>query len=418
MRRSRLRHGAALTLIMALAVSCASFKPRVQLPEMTVGQSGFAATVAAYTGTPLVAGNRVQILLNGDEIFPATLAAIRSAKKTINYLQYVFEDGPPAEQIARALAERCRAGVKVNVLLDAVGSLLMAPEHREVMTSAGCRVESYRPLTSFAIHRVNYRNHRRILVVDGRLGVTGGSGVSEKWGGSGRQEGYWRDTDVKVEGPIVEQLQAAFVDNWLETTGIALGGESYFPGARPAKDGVDALVVRSSPRQGATAMYSMFLLSMAAARRSIYITNPYFVPDKEMIDTLVAARGKGVRVIVLLPGQIDHNIVRQASRAELGRLLKAGIEVYEYQAALLHAKTMVVDGVWATIGSANLDRRSLALNQELNLVAYDRTIGRRLEEVFEQDLRHSKRLTYEAWHQRGLYGRFLEFLSIPVREQL
>ena len=419
MRHSRTVHAATLALIIALAASCASVKAPAQLPEVEIGRPRFGATVAAYTGTPVVSGNRVEILLNGDEIFPAALAAIRNARKTINFAQYVFEDGPPAEDIARALADRCRAGVKVNVLLDAVGSLLMPPEHRELMTSAGCRVEGYRPLIRpFAIHRVNNRNHRRILVVDGRVGLTGGSGVSEKWSGNGRTEDHWRDTDVRVEGPVVEQLQAAFVEDWRETTGITLDGKDYFPGSLPTKGRADAQVVRSSPEGGSTAMSTMLLLAMAGARRSIYITNPYFVPEEEITRTLLAARRKGVRVVVLLPGPIDHNLVRQASRSELGGLLKAGIEVYEYQAALLHAKTMVVDSVWGTIGSTNLDRRSLALNQELNLVVYDKTVGRRLEQVFEQDLTRSKRLTYEAWRHRGLYGRLLEFLSIPVREQL
>src|SRR5439155_739547 len=205
----------------------------------------------------------------------------------------------------------------------------------------------------------NYRNHRRILVVDGVMGVTGGSGISGKWAGNGRQEGYWRDTDIYLEGPVVEQLQGAFAENWLEATGTAIGGPDYFPRRRlDAKGAVAAQVVRSSPAGGSTAMYTMLLLALASAKQSIHITNPYFVPDETMIKTLIAAAERGVKVVLLIPGAIDHNLVRQASRSEFGRLLKSGIRIHEYRPALLHSKTMVVDGVWATVGSTNLDYRS------------------------------------------------------------
>ncbi len=247
----------------------------------------------AYTGAAVVPGNRVDILLNGEEIFPAKLAAIRAARRTVTYAQYVFEEGEPAADTARALAERCLAGVKVHVLLDAVGALLMPAEYRQWMTEAGCHVRDYRPLSPWAMDRVNFRNHRRILVVDGAVGVTGGSGTSGKWSGNGKQEGHWRDTDMRVEGPVVEQLQGAFAENWLEATGEALGGPEYFPRPLPARGNVNAQIVRSSPAGGSVAMYTMFLLAMASARRSIYITNPYFVPDDKMIDTLAKAAERG-----------------------------------------------------------------------------------------------------------------------------
>jgi cardiolipin synthase len=305
----------------------------------------------------------------------------------------------------------------VNVLLDAIGALALPEEYRQIMLDGGCRLETFRPLSPFAIDRVNYRNHRRVLVADGRVGITGGSGTSGKWSGDGKTHDHWRDTDVLVEGPVVEQLQGAFAENWLEATGVALGGKEYFPQPDP-KGQVMAQAVRSSPAGGSTAMYTMFLLAMASARHSIYITNPYFLPDDKMIDTLVGSARKGVRVVLLLPGPIDHNIVRQASRSELGRLLEAGIEVHEYRAALLHAKTMVVDSRWATVGSTNFDRRSFALNDEINLVVYDESIARNLERIFEQDLSRSKRVTYQAWRNRSILSRLMEFLSLPVRDQL
>ena len=398
---------------------CSQVPPHLELPALDVKQPAFAATLGAYSGTTVVGGNRVNILLNGDEIFPAKLALITQAKRTINYAQYVFEDGKPAQDIAAALAERCRAGVKVNVLLDAVGALSMPSEHRKLMVDSGCRVADYRPLSSFALDRVNFRNHRRILVVDGLTGITGGSGISGKWGGNGRQEGHWRDTDVLLDGPVVEQLQGAFAENWLEATGVAIGGPEYFPRRRlDPKGTVDAQVVRSSPAGGSYSMYTMFLLALASAKQSIHITNPYFVPDDKMIDTLIASARRGVRVRLIVPGAIDHNLVRQASRSEFGRLLKSGIQIYEYRPALLHAKTMVIDGIWATVGSTNLDHRSFSLNEELNVAIYDAGIAQRLDAVFDRDLANSQQVTYEAWSRRGVPSRMLEILAIPFREQM
>lgn len=405
--------------LLVISVGCSRVPPHLELPHLETKQPAFAATLGGYSGTPVVAGNRVDLLLNGEEIFPAKLAAIRSARRSIDYAQYVFEGGKPAEEIAAALAERCRAGVQVNVLLDAVGALAMPAELRTEMTAAGCRVETFRPLSPFTIDRFNNRNHRRILVVDGVVGVTGGSGISGKWSGDGRQPGHWRDTDVRIEGPVVEQLQGAFAENWLEATGVAIGGPAYFPRRRlDAKGDVHAQVVRSSPAGGSTAMYTVFLLALSSARRSIHITNPYFVPDEKMISTLLDAARRGVKVVLLIPGAIDHNLVRQASRSEFGRLLKGGVLIYEYRPALLHAKTLVIDGIWATVGSTNLDHRSFALNEELNVVVYDGDVARQLEDVFGQDLANSRQVTYRDWNRRSLASRVLELLSLPLREQM
>jgi cardiolipin synthase len=415
----RLHLFGALALVVAVSgAACAHQDPVLKLPALQVGDPTFAATLSAYAGTTVVPGNRVEVLLNGDQIFPAKLRAIRAAKRSINYAQYVWEEGQASEDIVNALAGRCRTGLSVNVLLDAVGAFSMPPDYRQRMVDAGCRVESFRPLGPFAVDKVNYRNHRRILVADGRVGITGGSGTSGKWGGNGRQEDHWRDTDVWAEGPVVEQLQGAFAENWLEATGIALGGPDYFPSPVEAKGDVAAQAVRSSPAGGSAAVYTMYLLAMASAKESVYITNPYFLPDDKMIETLLQTARRGVRVKLLLPGAIDHNLVRQASRSELGRLLQAGIEIYEYRPAMLHAKTMVVDGRWATVGSTNLDRRSFALNDEINLVVYNQAVAQRLERVFTDDISRSKQLTYDGWKDRGFVSRFLEMLSIPVRGQM
>jgi cardiolipin synthase len=408
-----------LVLGVVLAAGCARVPEHYELPDIEVNKAEFAATLSAYTGTGVVGGNRVEILQNGDEIFPATLAAVRAARRNINFAQYFYEDGQPAKDLAEAFAERCRAGVEVNVLLDAVGSLRMPEELKNLMKESGCRVELFRPLSPFALQRTNYRNHRRILVVDGVVGKTGGSGISGDWTGDGRQKGHWRDTDVLVEGPVVAQLQGAFAENWLETTGVALGGPEYFPKSGLKHRGtVDAQLVRSSPAGGSHAAYTMFLLAMAAAQRSISITNPYFVPDNRMLETLMDAAQRGVRVTLLVPAAIDNQFVRQASRAEFGQLLLSGVRIYEYQPAYLHAKTMTVDGIWSTVGSTNLDHRSFGLSDEINLVIYDTRVARKMEEVFEEDLAYSQRITYEAWDDRSLISRFFEMLSIPLREQM
>ncbi|MGH7313972.1 MAG: phospholipase D-like domain-containing protein [Candidatus Rokuibacteriota bacterium] len=416
---ARIRRVLYLVTLLLLVAGCATrVNPHVVLPPLALGEPSFFPTLEAYTATPIVGGNAVDVLLNGDEIFSAMFEAIGSARHTITYAQYYYEDGEIARALAEALAERCRAGVGVSVLLDAFGAAGMPTEYVEVMKRSGCHVEYFRLPKPWQIWRANNRNHRRVLVVDGRVGFTGGSGVSDKWLGNGKIESFWRETDVRVRGPVVEYLQGAFAENWLEATGIVLGGEAYFP--RPLKPVGDvyAQVVRSSPAGGSYAMYTVFLLAISSAHRSIFITNPYFVPDEAMEDALVAAVKRRVRVVVLVPGVIDHNLVRQASRGGFGRMLKAGVEIYEYRPALLHAKTMVVDGVFATIGSTNLDNRSFALNDELNVVTYGRSVARRMEQVFAEDLKYAQKVEYRRWSRRGIVDRLLEVLTIPIRDQM
>jgi cardiolipin synthase A/B len=406
-----------LVAVLGLA-ACARVHPHLVLPDVQLGEPSFFPTLEAYTTAPIVGRNAVDVLLNGEEIFPAMIDAVRAARKSITYAQYYFEDGPVARDLVDAIAERCRAGVGANVLLDAFGTLDMPGDYVDLMKKSGCHVAIFRPLSPIAWNRSNQRNHRRVLVIDGRVGFTGGSGVSRKWMGNGRTEHHWRDTDVRVRGPIVESLQGAFAENWLEATGVVLGGDAYFPRPIPPAGEVYAQVVRSSPAGGSFAMYTMFVLAISAARRSILITNPYFVPDAGMEDALLGAVRRGVRVVVLVPGAIDHNIVRQASRGKFGKMLKAGVEFYEYRAALLHTKTMVVDGVWVTVGSTNLDNRSFALNDELNLVVYDAGVARRFEKAFADDLTYSSKVDYRTWRRRSFTDRFLEILAAPIRPLL
>jgi cardiolipin synthase A/B len=412
----------AVAAVSAAALLVAAVGPQPptveRIPAIAVADPAFAATLQAHLGAPVVAGNRADLLLNGDEIFPAKLAAVRAARRSINYAEYFWAEGAVAQQLADAIAERCRAGVRVNVLLDGVGTLAMPAEHVETMRRASCRVETFRPLGRLSLRRHNNRNHRRILVVDGRLGITGGSGVSEKWTGDGHRDGHWRDTDVRIEGPAVAWLQAAFVENWRETTRELLGGADYFPVPHPGGGEVRVQVIPSSPAGGSYAAYTMILLALTSARQSILLTNPYFVLDDRMTGALLTATRRGVRVVALTPGKIDHNLVRSASRHGFGQLLLGGVQIFEYQAALLHAKTIVVDGAWASVGSTNFDNRSFALNDELNVAVYDAAVAARLQAVFERDLADARRVEYADWVNRGLTTRLQELLVRPVRDLL
>jgi len=412
-----------LLFISILILGCAKVLPVYQIPEILVGEPSFFPTIEAYTDAPIVGGNRIEVLFNGDETFPAMLRDIKTAKSTITFAQYLYEDGAISYEFAQAFADRCRAGVQVHILLDNQGSQKIPDKIPAMMSDAGChleffrRVEAPQVLLPWKLLKYNYRNHRRVLVIDGRVGFTGGYGISEAWTGDGRTENHWRETNARVEGPVVKYLQAAFTESWLEATGALLGGDGYFPRLEP-RGKVSAQMVKSSPIGGSFQNYMLFLLSITSAKKSILITNPYFIPDDTMIEALLKAAARGVRVVILVPGKIDHQITYRASRSNYGRMLLGGIQIFEYMAGLMHAKTMVVDGVWATVGSTNFDNRSFALNEELNLTVYDSGLARRLEESFEQDLKYSRKITYEEWSSRGIGERIYEIFAFPVKEYL
>jgi cardiolipin synthase len=409
-------------LAVSLILSCAKVLPVYEIPDITLSEPSFFPTIEAHTDAPIVGGNRIDLLLNGDDTFPVLLEEIKKAKRTITFAQYLFEDGAVANDLAQALAERCRAGVEGQILLDSHGTNA-SDALLDVMRQAGCKVQLFRRVEApqvvfiWKLFRYNYRNHRRILVIDGRVGFTGGYGIKDTWKGDGRTEGHWRETNARVEGPVVKNLQAAFTESWLEATGSLLGGEGYFPRLEP-RGKLPVQVVKSSPVGGSFQNYMLFLLSITSAKKSILITNPYFIPDDRMIEALLNAAARGVQVIVLVPGKIDHKITYRASRSNYGRMLLGGIQIYEYMPALLHAKTMVVDGIWATIGSTNFDNRSFALNEELNLTIYDGGVAERLHRIFHEDLKHSKKITYADWEARGLKEKFFELFSFPIRDLL
>ncbi len=378
----------------------------------------FQRTMTHLLGPPVVPGNRVTALLNGDQSFPAMLEAIRSAKHSITLEAYIFWPGTIGTTFAEALAERARAGVATHLILDGVGSQKLDDELIERMRGAGVQVVRFRPLRWYTLDRVNHRTHRKLLVVDGRVGFTGGLGIADLYLGHAQDRDHWRDGQFRAEGPVVGELQAAFLDNWIETGGPLLHGTDYFPPLDSA-GGAWAQAVHSSPGGGTEPLRLMFHLAIASASRSILIANPYFVPNTLAVQMLVAARRRGVAVEIIVPGPItDAGLVRRASRAKWGPLLEAGVRIYEYQPTMYHNKLMVVDDYWVTVGSTNFDNRSFRLNDEANLNVFDESFGRSQAEVFARDRSRSRKVTLEEWRSRPLTERLEEMVARALRRQL
>jgi cardiolipin synthase len=378
----------------------------------------FMKTMTHLFGSPVVAGNRVTALLNGDEAFPAMLEAIRSARRSIALEAYIFWPGTVGTTFAEALAERARAGVATHLLLDAMGSKKLDEELIGRMRDAGVQVVYFRPLRWYTLDRVNHRTHRKLLIVDGRVGFTGGLGIADLYLGHAQDKDHWRDGQFRAEGPVVGQLQAAFLDNWIQTGGPLLHGEDYYPPLDSA-GGAWAQAVHSSPGGGTESLRLMYHLAIASAGRSILIANPYFVPNTLAVGMLVEARRRGVRVEIIAPGPItDAGLVRRASRAKWGPLLEAGVRIYEYQPTMYHNKLMVVDDYWVTVGSTNFDNRSFRLNDEANLNVFDETFARAQAEIFARDRDRSREVTLEEWRGRPVTERLEEFVARMLRRQL
>jgi cardiolipin synthase len=368
--------------------------------EYSVAEPQFARTLNVMLGPGLLAGNRARTLLNGDEIFPAMLEAIRGARRSITFETYIYWQGKVGAEFTEALVERARAGVKVHFMYDALGSGKIDKHYVEQMKAAGVQVARYNPPRWNTLARENNRTHRKLLVIDGRIGFTGGVGIADEWSGNAQDPKHWRDTHYRVEGPAAAQMQAAFMENWIETTGNVLHGEDYFPKIAPSGPHV-AQVFVSSPGGGGESTQLMYLLSIAAAAKSIQLSAAYFVPDEVEIATLVAALKRGVKLQIIVPGPvIDNKVVRRASRAAWGELLRAGAEIHEYQPTMFHVKVMVVDGLWTSVGSTNFDSRSFSTNDEANLNVMDPGFAAIQRKVFESDLTRSRRITLEEWQRR------------------
>ena len=386
--------------------------------QFGVRDLAFLQTMHALTGAALSEGNHVQVLKNGVEIFPSMLSAIRNAKKTINLEFYIYWDGDVGRSFAEALAERARAGVKVNVILDAVGSGPMSQDLIEFLQRNGISVEWYHPLRWYTLSRFNHRTHRKLLVVDGEVGFCGGVGIADVWLGDADSKDHWRETVVRVEGPVVTQMQFAFMDNWVKSRGELLTGLDYFPQIGKRGECLTQ-VLKSSPSEGSSAVKLMFVVSIVSAKKSIYISTAYFVPDRDTIRAMEGAVRRGVDVRVIVPGEYtDVPIVRHAGRLIYGQLLKRGIRIFEYQPTMMHAKTMVVDGLWTTIGSSNFDDRSFRLNDEVSVNIYDSAIAAQMEQMFYADLARSEEVSSGRWRHRSRLDRLKERVAGWFKEQL
>jgi cardiolipin synthase len=368
----------------------------------------FLRSMGLLLGPSILEGNKASELINGDQIFPAMLAAIRGAKKTILFEIFIYWSGGIGEEFAHALAERARAGVKVHVLLDWVGSVKMDNAIVETMKQGGVQVERFHALRWYNLGRMNNRTHRKLMIVDGSIGFTGGVGIAPQWTGNAENEDHWRDSHYRVEGPVVAQMQSVMLDNWAKATGKVLHGVGYFPPLKPVGQ-QSAQMFASSPNGGSESMQMMYLIAITAATRSIDLCSAYFVPDTITRRALVSAVGRGVRLRIIVPGKhTDEATVRRASRGLWGPLLEAGVEIHEYQPTMFHCKMMIVDGLMTSVGSTNFDMRSFRLNDEANLNIYDAAFARRQTEVFEADLQRTRRITLQDWRARPLHEKIHE----------
>ena len=411
--------GAVLTGIILLNVWPQENQLEQRLGHVSAVESAqFRRELGTLLGPSVSEGNAVADFQNGEEIFPAMLAAIRSARHSINMETYIYWSGEVSKRFVAALTERARAGVKVHVLADWLGSTRMKQDAIDALRDGGVRFEYFHPLHWYSLDRINNRTHRKLLIVDGEVAFNGGVGIADAWEGNGLQPDRWRDMQFRVDGPAAAQMQAIFGDNWLATTGEALLGPDYYP-ETPARGDLAVQAFASSPEGGSENMQLMYLMAINGARRRIDLEAAYFVPDELTLTALRDAMKRGVRVRLVVPGpHVDSKVVRNASQAQWGAMLQAGARIYRYQPALFHNKLMIVDGYLTIGGSANFDNRSFQLNDESNINIYDRAFAAHMTEVIDQDIARSHELTLAQWRERPWRQRVFDWLSSQAAEQL
>jgi cardiolipin synthase len=411
-----------LSFLAIVLIFCLFFIRRHSLPyhfehTFAVNHPEFVGSALGLADPVLVPGNKIELLQNGDNYFPAMLQAIHAAKRTINFESFILYSDSVGQQFRDALCERARAGIEVRVLLDGIGSgWSLNNSDVKMMRQAGCRFSYYHPTHSWRVDRTNRRSHRRILVIDGKIGFTGSVGFSDKWSGHAQDKDHWRDVQARIEGPLVGELQAAFQEHWVKTFGEALGGAGQFPALNPVGD-LKAQVVTSRSFSMAPVPLLQAVAFTAATKR-IWITNAYCTPTSDQVEQLVKAVDRHVDVRLLLPGpNNDQPLTKSAGRAAYGTMLKGGVKIFEYQPTMIHEKSMVIDGLFSMFGSSNLDARSSEINEELDVVVYDQNFGREIESVFEKDLAQAREYTLQDFQKRSLWERVIEWLMIPFRSQ-
>ena len=378
----------------------------------------FIRSVSALLGPSFLEGNEVIVLTNGVKIFPVMLKAIQKAKQTITFETFIYWADSIGEEFAEALSERARSGVSVHVLLDWLGSIKMEQSQLDKMLKAGVEIQRYHKPHWSHLPRLNNRTHRKLLIIDGKLGFTGGVGIADQWWGNAQNPDEWRDTHFQVSGPVVGQMQAVFMDNWIKAEGKVLHDVKYFPTLKKS-GGVTAQMFSSSPSGGSDSMELMYLMAITAAQESIYLSSAYFVPDELSINALIAAAKRGVKISIITPGKhIDTDIVRKASRASWGSMLKADIKIAEYSPTMYHCKILIIDSLFVSVGSTNFDTRSFRLNDEANLNVMDTGFAKELISTFNDDWAKSHVITLKAWSQRPWQDKLLERASLLFKSQL
>jgi cardiolipin synthase len=430
-KTSRGSHVVRVSLVVVIAMVLAIIGLTIVLwsaergtdPHLNVKNVGefsvLLPSIVGLTQSSMESGNQVQLLENGDEFFPLLLQDIAAAKESVHLESYIWWKGAICNQLAHALADKARSGVEVRVLIDASGGHKMEKELSKLMLDSGVRLVRFHPITLANVGRLNNRDHRKEAIIDGRIGYIGGYGIAEEWTGHGQDKDHWRDAGLRVQGPIVGRLQAAFAENWIEETGEIMAGEKYFP--RLTAVGTSrAHLAYTSPTGGVSSVQVLYYLAIKAARKEIIIQNPYLLPDDDAIGALSEAVKRGVVVNVMVPAttSTDSPIVQHASHHRYGLLLKAGVKIWEYQKTLLHQKVIIVDGVWSCVGSTNFDRRALQLNDEVSMGVLDPALAAQLKGVFLDDKKFAVERHFDEWQHRGLWHKAEDGLAYLASSQL
>ena len=384
----------------------------------TSGDADFRRALGILLGPPLLPGNKITTLVNGAQIYPAMINAIRTAQTNITFETFVFRDAIGATFVDE-LSNAARRGVQVHMLLDWLGSRTMDSALLSAARTAGCDVQIYHPPHWYHLGRLNNRTHRKVMVIDGKVGFTGGVGIADQWKGNADSPSHWRESHFRLEGPAVAQMQAVFIDNWIKATGRVLHGADYFPKLSTTCGDMEAQMFGSSPVGGSESMHLMVLLALTAAKSSIDIQNAYFVPDRLTVEALCSAARRGVRIRIIVPGRhTDARLGRWAAQGLYGELLAAGIQIFEYQPTMMHCKVLVIDGLWSSVGSANFDDRSFRLNDEANLNAFSEELAREQIRLMDADVLQSRKMVLKRWRSRTLGRRVNERLALLLRSQL
>ena len=423
-------HTVRVSLILLIALVIAVIGLTITLwsaergadPRLNVKNAGdFTAllpSIVGLTQSSLESGNRIELLENGDQFFPPLLRDIAAAKESVHVESYIWWKGAICGQIANALAAKAKQGVEVRLLVDASGGHKMDKELAKLMLDSGVHFIRFHPLSLSNLGRMNNRDHRKQAIIDGRIGYIGGYGFAEEWTGHGQDKDHWRDSGLRVEGPIVGRMQASFAENWIEETGEIMAGEKYFPHLA-AVGSTKAHLAYTSPTGGVSSVQVLYYLAIKAAQHEIIIQNPYMLPDDESVEAMAEAVKRGVDVRIMVPAttSTDSPVVQHASHHLFGRLLQRGIKIFEYQKTLIHQKVIIVDGVWSCVGSTNFDRRALQLNDEVSMGVLDTALAAQLKAVFEDDMRFAKERKYDEWHHRSLWHKAEDRLAYLASSQ-